>query len=81
VTIEVVPLTAEALVLVARGIDVCTNRNASSSRSTNSELLASRHITDTCRCQRVKHVDIDPARLTPVALPDGNWKKPEDRDD
>ena len=72
-TIEVVPLTAEALALVARRIDVCTSRNASSSRSRNSKLLSSRHITYTCQRQRVKHVDFDPARLTPVALADGNW--------
>jgi predicted neuraminidase len=39
------------------------------------------HITYTWKRQRIKHVDIDPARLTPVAMPDGNWPKREDSHD
>jgi predicted neuraminidase len=31
------------------------------------------HITYTWKRQRIKHVAIDPARLKPVPMPDGNW--------
>jgi predicted neuraminidase len=31
------------------------------------------HITYTWKRQRVKHVVVDPARLKPVPMPDGNW--------
>jgi predicted neuraminidase len=33
------------------------------------------HITYTWKRQRVKHVEIDPAQLKPVPMPDGNWPK------
>ena len=31
------------------------------------------HVTYTWKRQRIKHVVIDPARLKPVPMPDGNW--------
>jgi predicted neuraminidase len=31
------------------------------------------HITYTWRRERIKHVVIDPAKLKPVPMPDGNW--------
>ena len=31
------------------------------------------HITYTWKRQRIKHVEIDPAQLKPVPMPDGNW--------
>jgi predicted neuraminidase len=31
------------------------------------------HITYTWRRQRIRHIVIDPARVTPVPMPDGNW--------
>ena len=33
------------------------------------------HVTYTWKRQRVKHVAIDPTRLTLVPMPDGNWPK------
>ena len=33
------------------------------------------HITYTWKRQRIKHVEIDPARLKPVPMPDGNWPR------
>jgi predicted neuraminidase len=33
------------------------------------------HITYTWKRQRVKHVEIDPAQLKPVPMPDGNWPR------
>src|SRR5207244_4523142 len=33
------------------------------------------HITYTWKRQRIKHVVIDPAALTPVPMPDGRWPK------
>jgi predicted neuraminidase len=35
------------------------------------------HITYTWKRQRIKHVVIDPARLKPVPMPDGNWPQEE----
>ena len=79
-TIEVVPLTAEALALVARGR--CLHEQERFVEPVEELGTASiTAITCTCHRQRVKHVDFDPARLTPVALADGNWPGPEDRDD
>ena len=31
------------------------------------------HITYTWKRQRIRHVAVDPARLKPVPMPDGNW--------
>jgi len=33
------------------------------------------HVTYTWKRQRIKHVVIDPAALTPVPMPDGRWPK------
>ena len=33
------------------------------------------HITYTWKRQRVKHVEIDPAQLKPVPMPDGTWPR------
>jgi predicted neuraminidase len=33
------------------------------------------HITYTWRRQRIKHVAIDPAKLTPVPMADGTWPR------
>jgi predicted neuraminidase len=33
------------------------------------------HVTYTWKRQRVKHVEIDPAQLKPIPMPDGNWPR------